>query len=45
MFSLLLFAFQLILMLLMVEKRVGICHTVHKYATANNKYVKEYNIR
>ena len=29
-------------MLLMVEKgiRGGICHSVHRYATANNKYMK-----
>ena len=31
-------------MLLTVEKRIGgvICHTIHKYATANNKYMKNY---
>ena len=30
-------------MLLMVEKgiRGGICHAIHKYAKANNKYVKK----
>ena len=29
-------------MLLMVEKgiRSGICHAIHKYAKANNKYIK-----
>ena len=32
-------------MLLMVEKRIsgGICHVIQRYATANNKYMKEYN--
>ena len=32
-------------MLLMVEKgiRGGICHSIHRYANANNKYVKDYN--
>ena len=32
-------------MLLMVEKgiRGGICHVIHRYATANNKYMKNYN--
>ena len=32
-------------MLLMVEKgiRGGMCHAIHKYAKANNKYVKNYN--
>ena len=31
-------------MLLMVEKgiRCGICHAVHRYAKANNKYLKNY---
>ena len=31
-----------IYMLLMVEKSIrgGICHTIHQYAKANNKYVK-----
>ena len=31
-------------MLLMVEKgtRGGICQVVHKYAAANNKYMKSY---
>ena len=32
-------------MLLMVDKgtRGGICHAIHRYAKANNKYVKNYN--
>ena len=32
-------------MLLMVEEgiREGICHSVHRYAKANNKYMKNYN--
>ena len=32
-------------MLLMVEKgtRGGICHAIHKYAKANNKYMKNYD--
>ena len=32
-------------MLLMVEKgiRRGTCHTIHGYAKANNKYMKDYN--
>ena len=32
-------------MLLMVEKgiRGGICHTIYRYAKANNKYMKKYN--
>ena len=32
-------------MLLMVEKgiRGGICHTIHRYSTANNKYMKNYH--
>ena len=32
-------------MLLMVEKgtRGGICHTIHRYAKANNKYMIYYN--
>ena len=32
-------------MLLIVEKgvRVGICHAIHRYAKANNKYRKNYN--
>ena len=31
-------------MLLMVEKgiRGGICHAIHRYAQANNKYMKDY---
>ena len=29
----------------MVERgiRAGICHTIHQYAKANNKYMKEYD--
>ena len=32
-------------MLLMVEKetRDGICHAIHRYAKANNKYIKNYD--
>ena len=32
-------------MLLMVEKgiRGGICHAIHRYAKANNKYSKNYD--
>ena len=32
-------------MLLMVEKgiRGGICHVMHRYAKANDKYMKDYN--
>ena len=32
-------------MLLMVEKgiRGGICHAIHRYGKANNKYIKIYN--
>ena len=32
-------------MLLMVEEgiRVGICHSIHRYAKANNKYMKNYD--
>ena len=32
-------------MLLMVEKgiRAGICHSMYKYAKANNKYMKTYD--
>ena len=32
-------------MLLMIEKRIrgGICHIIHRYAKANNKYMKDYN--
>ena len=31
-------------MLLMVEKRIrgGICHSTHRHAKANNKYMKNY---
>ena len=31
-------------MLLMVEGiRGGICHSIYRYANANNKYIKDYN--
>ena len=32
-------------MLLMVTEGMscGICHTIHRYAKANNKYMKDYN--
>ena len=32
-------------MLLMVEKgiRGGICHAIHRYSKANNKYIKDYD--
>ena len=32
-------------MLLVVEEGIsgGICHTIHRYAKANNKYMKDYN--
>ena len=32
-------------MLLMVEKgiRGRICHAIHQYVNANNKYMKDYN--
>ena len=31
--------------LLMVEKRIigGICHAIHRYAKANNEYMKSYD--
>ena len=32
--------------LLMVEKSIisgGICHAIHRYAKANNKYMKDYD--
>ena len=34
-----------IVMLLMAEKgiRGGICHAIHRYAKANNKYMKNYD--
>ena len=30
---------------LMVEKdiKAGICHTIHRYAKANDKYMKDYD--
>ena len=33
-------------MLLIVEKiiRGGMCNTIYRYAKANNKYMKDYNI-
>ena len=29
----------------MIEKRIrgGICHAIHRYVEANNKYMKDYN--
>ena len=32
-------------MLLMIEKgiRGGICHSIYRYAEANNKYMKDYD--
>ena len=32
-------------MLLMLDKgiRVGICHSIYRYAKANNKYIKDYD--
>ena len=32
-------------MLLLIEKEIrsGICHAIHRYAEANNKYMKNYN--
>ena len=32
-------------MLMKVEKAIrdGICHSIHRYAKANNKYIKNYN--
>ena len=34
------------MLLLIVEKEIrgGICHTIHRYAKANNKYMKNYDI-
>ena len=29
-------------MLLTVEKGIRICHGIHQYAKANNKYMKDY---
>ena len=33
-------------MLLMLKKEIrgGICHAIHRYPTANNKYMKNYDI-
>ena len=32
-------------MLMMVEKRIrgGICHAIHRYEKANNKYMKNFD--
>lgn len=32
-------------MLLMVEKAInsGMCHAIHRYEKANNKYIKDYD--
>ena len=30
-------------MLLMVKKGSEICHAIHRYAKASNKYMKDYN--
>ena len=32
-------------MLLMIEKiiRGGICHAIHRHATVNNRYIKNYD--
>ena len=32
-------------MLFMVEKNIrgGICHAIHQYGKANNKYIKDYD--
>ena len=37
--------YLLMLMLLIVEKGIigGICHVIHRFAKANNKYMKKYN--
>ena len=37
--------FWYVIMSLMVEKgiRGGICHAIHQYAKANNRYMKNYN--
>ena len=29
-------------MLLIVKKCIGICHAIHRYSKANNKYMKNY---
>ena len=37
--------YDLYVMLLMIEKRIRgeICHAIHQYAKANNKYMKDYD--
>ena len=30
-------------MLLMVQKGIGICHSINRYEKANNKYMKDYD--